>query len=146
MTSRLLLLLSVLPLVTTAAQTNESFTRTLDVIYGRKSGTALTLDVFTPTATNGMGILWIVSAGYGSSHEAINPKFFRAPLARGYTVFAVVHGSAPKFSVPDMTADMELAVDWFDEHLLSPDISYPRSRRRQSAPSLLHPVGESCGV
>lgn len=65
MTSRLLLLLSMLPVLAGAAQTNETLTRTQDVIYGRESGTALTLDVFTPSAPNGIGILWIVSAGIG---------------------------------------------------------------------------------
>ena len=32
----------------TAAQAEESYTRQEDVIYGRKFGTALTMDVFTP--------------------------------------------------------------------------------------------------
>ena len=99
-------LLLAAALLTAAAQTNSSFTRTEDVIYGRKSGTALTLDVFQPSAPNGAGILWLVSSGYGSSHEAINPKFFRALLAHGYTVFAVVHGSVPKFSVPEIEPDI----------------------------------------
>lgn len=89
-----------------AAQTNGNFARTEDIIYARKFGTALTLDVFTPPNNNGIGVLWIVSAGYGSSHEAIHPKYFRALLARGYTVFAVVHGSAPKFSVPEIEPDI----------------------------------------
>ena len=88
------------------AQTNASFTRTEDVIYGRKFGTALTLDVFQPATPNGAGILWLVSSGYGSSHDAINPKFFRPLLAHGYTVFAVVHGSVPKFSVPEIEPDV----------------------------------------
>ena len=35
------------------AQSSAEFTRTEDVIYGRKFGTALTLDVFQPTKTNG---------------------------------------------------------------------------------------------
>jgi acetyl esterase/lipase len=85
---------------------NTNFTRVEDVIYARKAGTALTLDVFTPPHTNGCGLLWIVSAGYGSSHEAIKPEHFRAFLARGYTMFAVVHGSAPKFSVREAEQDV----------------------------------------
>ena len=109
MTNRLLVLLSLLPVLAGAAPTNETFTQTQDVIYGRKSGTALTLDVFTPPAPNRVGILWIVSAGYGSSHEAINPRYFRALLARSNTVFAVVHGSAPKFSVPEIELDIHRA-------------------------------------
>lgn len=88
------------------AQANETFVRTQDVIYGRKFGTALTLDVFTPSTTNGLGILCIVSSGYGSLHEAIHADYYRALLTRGYTVFAIVHGSAPKFSVPEIESDI----------------------------------------
>jgi hypothetical protein len=96
----------MVPMWALADQTNQNFIGTEDVICGRKSGLALTLDVFQPTNANGAGILWLVSSGYGSAHEAINPKYFRAFLARGYTVFAVVHGSAPKFSVPEIEPDI----------------------------------------
>src|SRR5205809_1089093 len=91
---KLLLLACGLVLLTSAlAQTNATFTRTEDVIYGRKFGTALTLDVFQPAKPNGYGIAMMVSGGWFSSHEAISPKFFQALLDRGYTVIAVVHGS-----------------------------------------------------
>lgn len=113
---RRLLFLLLLPMVTEAAPTNELFTRTEDVIYGRKAGMALTLDVFTPATTNGAGILWLISSGYGSAHEAINPKYFRALLAHGYTVFAVVHGSAPKFSVPEIEPDILRAAQFVRHH------------------------------
>lgn len=106
----------LLSLLANAAPTNGSFNRIEDVIYARKSGTALTLDVFMPQVTNGIGILWLVSAGYGSSHEAITPKSFRALLARGYTVFAVVHGSAPKFSVPEIEPDILRATRFVRHH------------------------------
>ena len=79
------------------AQTNPDFRRTEDVIDGRKFGTALTLDVFQPRPANGVGIVFMVSGGWVSSHEAINAAFLRPLLNRGYTVFAVVHGSQPKF-------------------------------------------------
>src|ERR1039457_2668156 len=58
-------------------QTNVDFKRTEDVIYGRKFGTALTLDVFQPRQTNGVGIILMVSGGWFSSHESINPAFFQ---------------------------------------------------------------------
>ena len=96
-------------LLTAMAQTNSAFSRTEDVIYGRKVGMALTLDVFQPASPNGAGILCLVSSGFGSSHEAINPKYFTNLLSRGYTVFAVVHGSAPKFSVPEIERDIHRA-------------------------------------
>ena len=43
------------------AQTNVEFQRTEDVIYGRKFGTALTLDVFQPRPANGVGVILMVS-------------------------------------------------------------------------------------
>jgi len=38
--------------------------RTEDVIYGRKSGAALTMDVFTPPKPNGLGVVHVVSGGW----------------------------------------------------------------------------------
>lgn len=92
------------------SQDNVRSQRTEDVIYGRKLGTALTLDVFQPEKTNGCAILFMVSGGFFSSHEAINAKFYRPFLERGYTVFAVVHGSQPKFQIPEIIQDIHRAV------------------------------------
>ena len=88
----------------------QSFTRTEDVIYGRKFGTALTLDVFQPANANGYGIAMMVSGGWFSSHAAINPAFFQPLLNRGYTVFAVVHGSQPKFNITEIVPDIHRAI------------------------------------
>jgi acetyl esterase/lipase len=88
-----------------------AFTRTEDVIYGRKHGLALTMDVFTPTANaNGRGIIWCVSGGWYSSHDAINAVFVKPFLDPGYTVFEVVHGSQPRFTIPEAIDDMHRAV------------------------------------
>lgn len=88
----------------------ENFTRTEDVIYGRKFGTALTMDVFTPKEQNGAAVVFVVSGGWYSSHDNINPGFMSEFLKRGYTVFAVVHGSQPKFTIPEILEDMNRAV------------------------------------
>jgi len=88
----------------------DDFTRTEDVIYGRKFGTALTMDVFQPKKPNGFGIIFVVSGGWFSGHEAISPVFIKAFLKSGYTVFAVVHGSQPKFQIPEIMQDMQRAV------------------------------------
>jgi acetyl esterase/lipase len=84
--------------------------RTEDVIYGRKLGVALTMDVFQPAKANGYGVIWMVSGGFFSSKEAINPGFYKAFLDRGYTVFAVVHGSQPKFQIEEIEQDIHRAV------------------------------------
>ena len=94
-----------------------AFTRKEDVIYGRKYGTALTMDVFTPKENaNGAAIVFCVSGGWFSSHEAINPGFINEFLGRGYTVFAVVHGSQPKFTIPEVITDMHRAVRFIRSH------------------------------
>jgi acetyl esterase/lipase len=87
------------------------FTRTEDVIYGRKHGVALTLDVFTPKGEkNGAGIIFCVSGGWFSAKQAINPIFVNEFVNRGYVVFAVVHGSQPKYTIPEVLEDMHRAV------------------------------------
>jgi len=52
----------------------------------------------------------MVSGGWFSAHEAINPAYFRALTDRGYTVFAVVHGSQPKFTITEIEQDIHRAV------------------------------------
>src|SRR5262245_61510534 len=97
------------------AAEDANYTRTRDVIYGRKHGMALTLDVFTPKEkANGAGIIWVVSGGWVSAHQIAEPSLPFSPinqlLQRGYTVFAVVHGSQPKFTIPEILDDMHRAV------------------------------------
>lgn len=95
-----------------AAQADPSYTRTEDVIYGRKSGLALTMDVFAPAdkaKANGRGIIWCVSGGWVSGKPG-GIGLGQELVARGYTVFAVVHGSQPKFTIPEILEDMNRAV------------------------------------
>jgi len=92
------------------AEDSPAFTRVEDVIYARKYGTALTLDVFAPKQTNGAGIVFVVSGGWFSAHEAIKAEVFQELLRRGYTVFTVVHGSQPKYTIPEILEDMHRAV------------------------------------
>jgi len=94
-----------------------SFARQEDVIYGRKDGMALTLDVITPKEkANGAAVVWVISGGFFSAHEAINPGFVVELLKRGYTVFAVVHGSQPRYTIPDAIADMNRSVRYIRFH------------------------------
>lgn len=101
---------------TCRAQETPKFTRTEDVVYGRKFGTALTLDVIKPEKQSGIGVLFMMSGGWYSNHDAINPAFFREYLNRGQTVFAVVHGSAPKFTIPEILPDIDRATRFVRMH------------------------------
>jgi acetyl esterase/lipase len=94
------------------AQPEPNYTRTEDVIYGRKYGLAMTMDVFAPkdkSKANGRGIIWCVSGGWVSGKPGgIGPG--QEFVNRGYTVFAVVHGSQPKFTIPEVLDDMHRSV------------------------------------
>lgn len=99
-----------------AAQ-DVAFERQEDVIYGRKDGLAMTMDVFTPKEKqNGAAIIFCVSGGWFSSHDAISPGFVQEFLNRGYTVFAVVHGSQPKYTNVEAVSDMNRAVRFIRAH------------------------------
>lgn len=89
----------------------QECTRQRDVIYGRKHGVVLTMDVFRPKEkANGAGLIYVVSGGWYSSHRAINADFAKEFLNRGYTVFAVVHGSQPFYTIPEIVQDMNRSV------------------------------------
>ena len=90
-----------------------------DVVYGHKLGLAQTLDVFRPTANaNGAGVLFMVSGGWYSNWQPPqNAKpAFQPLLDKGFTVFAVRHGSSPKFSIPEAVGDVRLAVRFIRVH------------------------------
>lgn len=112
MPQRLTLALLLFSFITlTAPAQDPGYKHTEDVIYGRKFGTALTLDVFQPAATNnGYAVIYMVSGGWFSAKENIRPAYYKAFLDRGYTVFAVVHGSQPKFTIPEVTQDIHRAI------------------------------------
>src|ERR1700751_1129078 len=115
--SLLTCLLSALAAAAVRAQDAPPFIRTSDVIYGRKAGLALTMDVFTPKAkANGLGVIVAVSGGWRSHPAAIRPEMYYAFLERGYTVFAVVHGTQPKFTIPEILDDMHRAVRFVRYH------------------------------
>src|SRR2546423_9865744 len=105
---RLLLAWTFLALAPLAVRAAEElpYTRTEDVIYGRKYGVALTMDVFTPKENaNGAGVVFCVSGGGGSSHPHIKTTFFGGFVKSGYTKFAVFPGRQPKFTIPTVVQD-----------------------------------------
>ena len=86
---------------------------TPDVVYGHKFGMALTFDVYQPQAkSNGAGVLFMVSGGWYSRWSPPNPQgpLFAPLLEHGFTVFAVRHGSSPKFSIPEAVEDVRRSV------------------------------------
>lgn len=109
-----ILLLFVLGDPSAAQTVAAAYTRQSDVIYGRKAGLAMTMEVFAPAKPGGLGVVWVVSSsGKSSREQTLQPSFERriAPLLKhGYTVFAVIHGSSPAFSIQDYVDDVRRAV------------------------------------
>ena len=84
-----------------------------DVVYGHKFGLALTFDVFQPQAgANGAGVLFMVSGGWYSNWQPPEKSqgTFKPLTDKGFTVFAVRHGSSPKFGIPEAVEDVRRAV------------------------------------
>ena len=93
------------------------FTRQEDVVYARKFGTALTMDIYKPKENaNGLAIIQVVSGGWISAHQGAGNGNNGAYLSRGYTVFAVVHGCQPKFTIPEILQDLNRAVRFIRFH------------------------------
>jgi acetyl esterase/lipase len=98
----------------------KEFTVAEDVVYGHKSGVALTMDVYTPKKNaNGAAVVVMMSGGWVSGRAAMMPfykPFIDGYVQRGYMTFAVYHGSQPQFTVPDTVADVNRAVRYIRHH------------------------------
>lgn len=85
-----------------------------EIIYGRKDGMALTMVRMNPKGkANGKAIIKIIAGSWRSSYAGYESYY--APmaymyLAKGYTVFAVIVGSQPRFTMADQIIDIKRAV------------------------------------
>jgi len=87
-----------------------------EIIYGRKDGVALTMLQLKPAAkSNGKAIIRVMAGSWFSSYtmasatETIEGSK-RLYGDRGFTVFEVIIGSQPRFSIPDQVSDVKRAV------------------------------------
>jgi len=98
----------------------RTISRREELIYGRRHGMALTLEVFSPTVEkNGVGIVLFLSEGWYSEHcmiESAIEGYIEPLLVEGFTVFAVIHGSSPKFNVVESIEDARRAVRFVRHH------------------------------
>lgn len=91
-----------------------------DVVYGHKDGLALTLDVVEPTENRkGLGLILVSSGSWMSRKSDIaqeeedrrqHDHWVQGLLKGGFTVFVVRHGSGPRYTVPEMTPDINRSV------------------------------------
>lgn len=83
-----------------------------NVVYGHKDGMALVMDVYIPdSGGNGAGVAYMISGGWMSSLPMQNAyqSMFVPLVDAGYTVFAVRHGSSPRFNVLEAWSDVSQA-------------------------------------
>ncbi|MGI8582670.1 MAG: prolyl oligopeptidase family serine peptidase [Chitinophagaceae bacterium] len=94
------------------AQDSLRYTKN-EIIYGRKDGMALTMFMLTPkNHANGKAIISVVSGNWISNYNNAPGFISRSNiyLDKGYTVFAVMHGSQPRYTIPNEIADLKRAV------------------------------------
>src|SRR5439155_11114236 len=86
---------------------------------GNKYGLALTFDVYRPSQPNGAGVFVIVSGVWQSSVDMgrLIAQGYQPPLNnKGFTVFAVRHGSSPRYPMSAIVADVRRAVRFIRQH------------------------------
>lgn len=114
--------------VAAAADVEEHPAIESDIVYGHKDGLAMTMDAYRPTVPgNGAAVLFMVSGGWFSTwappEQAL--PLFQPYLDAGYTMFAVRHGSSPRYSIPEAIADVRRAVRFVrsraDDYAIDPD-------------------------
>ncbi|UCF10706.1 MAG: alpha/beta hydrolase [Candidatus Bipolaricaulota bacterium] len=126
-----------------------------DIVYGRKLGMALTMDLYRPANRNGAAVLFMNSGGFESGkltqyveeepcrYRALAPdeltvdgspepipllsQFSFAPLlGRGFTVIDVRHGSGPRFTLEEIVSDVRRAVRFVRCHCQRFDVDPQR--------------------
>jgi acetyl esterase/lipase len=98
---------------------------TRGIVYTHRKGRDLTLDILRPAHPNGRGVMVMISGGWHSQRDPVQDLIVAPLLRRGYTVFAVTHGSQPEFTVMEIVADVQRAVRFVRFHAreygVSPD-------------------------
>ncbi len=84
-----------------------------ELIYGRKDGIGLTLVWVKPKIkANGKAIIRVQSGGWISVFigTEIQTELLQSYLKKGYSVFVAMHGSQPRYAIPDAVNDIKRAV------------------------------------
>lgn len=104
-----------------------AFSKT-EIIYGRKDGMALTMTMVKPSGkSNGKAIISVLSGNWVSSERMREsfPERAQMYVARGYTVFGVMVGCQPRYTIPDEISDLKRAVRFVrynaKEYAIDPD-------------------------
>lgn len=96
-----------------------------NVVYGQKDGLAMVMDVYQPEGNaNGAAVAYMISGGWMSSAtmQSAYESMFMPLVDAGYTVFAVRHGSSPRYNVLEAWGDVSLAFQFIGSHADDYDI------------------------
>lgn len=99
-------------------QDSLNFTRT-EIIYGRKDGVALTMQMEVPKQRpNGKAIINVISGNWRSGYDYMTrlTEGDKIYLNSGYIVFAVIPSSQPRYPIPDQVEDVKRAVKFIRYH------------------------------
>ena len=89
-----------------------------NVVYGQKDGLAMVMDVYQPEGNaNGAAVAYMISGGWMSSPMMQNAyeSMFVPLVDAGYTVFAVRHGSSPRYNVLEAWGDVSQAFQYIGD-------------------------------
>jgi acetyl esterase/lipase len=92
---------------------------TRDAIYMKAGGAAFTMDVLRPAKPNRAAVVFVVSGGWISDHSMLTrfePDIKRVFVDGGFTVFEVVHGAQPRFTVAEIVEQVRTAVRFVRAH------------------------------
>ena len=84
-----------------------------ELIYGRKDGMGLTMVWIKPKIkANRKAIIRVQSGAWVSGYNGleIQTELLQPYLKKGYSVFTVMHGSQPRYAIPDAVSDLKRAV------------------------------------
>jgi len=107
-----------------------SFKLTRDIIYGRKFGVALTLDVIQPKkGGNRAVVLELIGDTFVSHPPPIGTVLHareQGLLNRGYTIIYVTHSGVPRHPIPEIVGDVRRAVRYIRFHAARLDLDPDR--------------------
>jgi acetyl esterase/lipase len=108
------------PLVEQVVKKAASNYPQIEINYGRKDGLALTMIRVNPKGkSNGKAILLINAGSWISSYQSFE-NFYNLQsymyLAKGFTVFNVLVGSQPRYTMADQVTDVKRAVRYVRYH------------------------------
>ena len=101
---------------------DPNFLREMDIIYHKQDGFALTMEKVSPKSEpNGAAVIFVMSGGWFSNHDFTQPhdaaelpgfskEHASELLQRGFTLFYVVHGTQPKFTIREIHPQISAAV------------------------------------